>query len=184
MVKQEILFVCDYNVLYSTKGLLDLLKVGNWQGLVWIQQLWSEFSLVKQPKEYFFCSCPYYPIVKHGGRLQSYSDDWQLIKFLWIYKFHGSGTWVGSLVEHVKYNHRDRNSRQIRTQCPHEECGRMGVDIKNHIRMVQDKVRNYSCEECHPTFSSSYQSVKHALSRMCQKMQNGNLMIEAHKNSS
>ena len=32
--KQEILFVCDYNVIYSTKGLLDLRMVGNWQGLV------------------------------------------------------------------------------------------------------------------------------------------------------
>ena len=28
-VKQEILFLCDYNVVYSTKGLLDMLKVGN-----------------------------------------------------------------------------------------------------------------------------------------------------------
>ena len=105
-------------------------------------------------------------------------------KMEWIQQCPYCGAWVGSFVEHVKNKHRDRNSRQIRTQCPHEECGRMGVDIKNHIRMVQDKVRNYSCEECHPTFSSSYQSVKHALSRMCQKMQNGNLMIEAHKNSS
>ena len=29
-VKQEILFLCYYYVLYSTKVSLDLLKVGNW----------------------------------------------------------------------------------------------------------------------------------------------------------
>ena len=60
---------------------------------------------------------------------------------------------------------------------------RMVVDIKNYIMMVNDKVRNYSCEGCRPTFSSNWQTVNHTLSRMCQKMQNGNLINEAHKNS-
>jgi len=70
-------------------------------------------------------------------------------------------TWVGSLVEHVKSAHSDKNSRQIRTQCPYEDCGKMVVDIKNHMRMVHQKIRNFSCEECHATFPSNYQTIKH-----------------------
>ena len=69
--------------------------------------------------------------------------------------------WVGGLVEHVKRNHKDKNSRQIRSQCPYEDCGKMVVDVKNHIRKVHDKVKNYNCEQCHATFFSNYQTVKH-----------------------
>ena len=38
----------------------------------------------------------------------------------------------------------------------------MVVDIKNHIKMVHYKVRNFSCEECHATFTSNHQTMKHA----------------------
>ena len=47
---------------------------------------------------------------------------------------------VGTLVDHVKSHHPERDHRQIRTQCPYVECARLVVDIKNHIRMVHKKV--------------------------------------------
>ena len=47
---------------------------------------------------------------------------------------------MGTLVDHVKSHHPERDHRQIRTQCPYVECARLVVDIKNHIRGVHKKV--------------------------------------------
>jgi len=82
-------------------------------------------------------------------------------KMDWVQLCPFCDVWVGSLVDHVKTAHKDRSSRQIRTLCPFEECGKMVVDIKNHIKMVHYKVRNFSCEECHATFKSNHQTMKH-----------------------
>jgi len=68
---------------------------------------------------------------------------------------------VGTLVDHVKAHHSERSHRQIRTRCPHIECAKLVVDIKNHIRMVHQKVRNYQCDECDSMFVNNYQVRKH-----------------------
>ena len=69
--------------------------------------------------------------------------------------------WVGRLVEHVKSAHSEHNFRMIKTPCPYEKCGKTVVDIKNHIRLVHDKVRNFVCELCSAGFTSSYHLLKH-----------------------
>ena len=69
--------------------------------------------------------------------------------------------WVGSLVDHVKTAHSDRSSKQIRTQCPYEECAKRIVGVKNHMKKVHDKVRNFHCEECPSSFTSNHQMMKH-----------------------
>ena len=69
--------------------------------------------------------------------------------------------WVGRLVEHVKSVHSEHNFRMIKTPCPYEKCGKTVVDIKNHIRLVHDKVRNFVCELCSAGFTSSYHLLKH-----------------------
>ena len=61
----------------------------------------------------------------------------------------------------MKGVHPEREHRQIRTICPYVECSKLVVDIKNHIRMVHLKVRNYSCDECDANFVNNYQVRKH-----------------------
>jgi len=69
--------------------------------------------------------------------------------------------WVGRLTEHVKSVHKDKNYRMIKTLCPFDKCERMVVDIKNHIRLVHKRVRNFVCKLCKAGFTSSYHLYKH-----------------------
>ena len=68
---------------------------------------------------------------------------------------------VGTLVDHVKGHHPEREYRMIRTRCPYVECAKLVVDIKNHIRMVHKKIKNYGCDECDALFVNNYQVRKH-----------------------
>jgi len=61
----------------------------------------------------------------------------------------------GDLVGHIKYAHKGKAWKGIRTLCPIDFCGKHVVDIKNHIRMVHDKVRNFTCPQCNNTFVNS-----------------------------
>ena len=67
--------------------------------------------------------------------------------------------WVGSLVDHIKTAHSDRNSRQIKTQCPYEGCTKVVVDIKNHIKFVHVRDKRFECDKCHSCFISNHQLV-------------------------
>ena len=49
--------------------------------------------------------------------------------------------WLGDLVEYVKNAHKRENFMQIRTRCPQPECGKMVVDMKNHITKVHEGVK-------------------------------------------
>ena len=79
----------------------------------------------------------------------------------WVQLCPHCNMWVGRLVEHMKSAHPDLDYHMIKTKCPFEPCDRSVVDIKNHIRLVHDKVRNFSCEKCDAKFTSSHHLLKH-----------------------
>ena len=79
----------------------------------------------------------------------------------WVQLCPHCDMWVGRLVEHMKSAHPDLDYHMIKTKCPFEPCDRSVVDIENHIRLVHDKVRNFSCEKCDAKFTSSHHLLKH-----------------------
>ena len=79
----------------------------------------------------------------------------------WVQLCPHCNMWVGRLVEHMKSAHPDLDYHMIKTKCPFEPCDRSVVDIENHIRLVHDKVRNFSCEKCDAKFTSSHHLLKH-----------------------
>jgi len=82
-------------------------------------------------------------------------------KMEWMQQCPFCAKWVGSLVEHVKSAHKEENFRQIRTKCPVDECGKMVVDIRNHINKVHKGVKNFHCDKCSARCVSNYQLNKH-----------------------
>eukprot|EP00092_Neocalanus_flemingeri_P017324 GFUD01018737.1.p1 GENE.GFUD01018737.1~~GFUD01018737.1.p1 ORF type:complete len:886 (+),score=196.54 GFUD01018737.1:76-2733(+) len=77
-------------------------------------------------------------------------------KMEWLQQCPFCFKWMGNLVLHVKTAHEGENFRQIRTQCPIVECGKLVVDIKTHINKVHKGVKNFQCEHCPARFPSNY----------------------------
>ena len=82
-------------------------------------------------------------------------------KLEWVQLCPYCEIWVGSLVDHVKSAHRDKESRQIKTLCPYDDCGKMVVDVKNHINKVHVRLKRFKCEECDSSFTSNHQLKHH-----------------------
>jgi len=82
-------------------------------------------------------------------------------KLEWVQLCPFCDIWVGSLVDHVKTAHSDKDSRQIKTLCPYHDCGKTVVDVKNHIKKVHVRLKIFECEECDSSFTSNYQLKQH-----------------------
>jgi len=82
-------------------------------------------------------------------------------KLDWVQLCPFCDDWVGSLVDHVKSSHKDKNSRMIKTVCPYDDCGKRIVDIKNHIKLVHIRSKSFNCAECDSAFTSNYQLKQH-----------------------
>jgi len=61
---------------------------------------------------------------------------------------------VCDLTTHIQVNHKDKEWRGIKTKCPFPDCDKVNVDIKNHIRNVHEKVRNFHCHLCDSKFGN------------------------------